>query len=264
MNIYSNLYYESDDEEYEKRMLKEEEEKRRINEEKRRINEEKRRIKDDKRRNKEDEKIKQRETDYTNSIKRTKIYDKIKIGFKTFNYVSEIKEDKYNIAKYLNLDGYLEQTVYFGKFYGLFSKNEYLDMVKNMEFFKNKNCPPIGCLEYIRDIQQNQISDCVINNLGTNTRMVYEIYVILLLDTPCVRKAFNYYPHGKYLMKVFKESLEDKIKNPYKNIAEFEQEYYDKYFELGKRYFAKRNNFKVLFRNYIKFVGKLMILYKRR
>jgi hypothetical protein len=204
------------------------------------------------------------EIEYANIIKRTKVYDKIKLGFDTFNYVSEIKEDNHNIAKYLSLDGYLEQTVYTGKFYGLFSENEYLDMIKNMELFKNKNYPPIGCLEYIRDIQQNQISGCVINNIGTNMRMVYEIYVILLLDTVCVRKAFNYYPHGRYLMEVFKETLEDKIKNPYGNIREFEQEYYDKYFELGKRYFARRNNFKVLFRNYIKFVGKLMILYKRR
>ena len=257
MNIYSNLYCESDDEEYEKQLLKEEEEKQKLRQEKLNQKEEKRRIKDN-------EKIKQNEIEYANSIKRTKVYTEIKLGFKVFNYVSEIKEDGYNIAKYLNLDGYLEQTVYFGTFYGLFSKDEYLDMVKNMEFFKNKDCPPIGCLEYIRDIQQNQISGCVINNLGINTRMVYEIYVILLLDTVCVRKTFNYYPHGRYLMEVFKESLEDKIKNPYRNITDFEQEYYDKYFELGKRYFSKRNNFKVLFRNYIKFIGKIMILYKRR
>ena len=40
-------------------------------------------------------------------------------------------------------------------------------------------------------------------------------------------------------------------------------EYYNKYFELGKRYFAKRNNFKVLFRNYVRFIGKLMIIWKK-
>uniref|UniRef100_A0A6C0E0B6 Uncharacterized protein n=1 Tax=viral metagenome TaxID=1070528 RepID=A0A6C0E0B6_9ZZZZ len=256
MNRYSELYYESDDEEYEKRLLKEEEEKYKLKQEKYKLKEEKRKIKDD-------ENIKQYEMFYANSIKRTKVYDKIKLGFSTFIYMSEIKEDYYNIARYLNLDSFLQQTVDVGELYGLFGKDEYLDMVKHMELFKNKHYFPLECFEYIRDIQQNQISGCVMNNLGTTKRMVYEIYVILLLDTACVRKAFDYYPHGRYLMDVFKESLEDKIKNPYKNITDFEHKYYNKYFELGKRYFAKRNNFKVLFRNYIRFIGKLMILYKR-
>jgi len=256
MNRYSCLHYESDDEEYEKRLLQEQEKKRSIKEGERKLKEEKRK-------NRDNAKMKQYETDYAKNIKRTKIYDKITLGFDTFVYVGEIKEDDYNIARYLNLNSFLQQTVDVGKLHGLFCNDEYLRMVKHMELFKNKNYFPLECLEYINDIQQNQISGCVVNNLGIGNRMVYEIYIVLLLDTPCVRKAFDYYPHGKYLMGVFKENLKNKIKNQYGNVNELEQEYYNKYFELGKRYFAKRNNFKVLFRNYVRFIGKLMIIWKK-
>ena len=57
--------------------------------------------------------------------------------------------------------------------------------------------------------------------------------------------------------------IKNKIKNQYGNVNKLEQKYYNKYFELGKRYFAKRNNFKVLFRNYARFIGKLMISWKK-
>ena len=66
------------------------------------------------------------------------------------------------------------------------------------------------------------------------------------------------------LKKTMDEELESKIKNEYGLCnSELEHEYLSKYFETGKRYYAKRNNFKVLFRNYIKVVGKFMILYKK-
>ena len=243
-NMNRCLHYESDDEVREKKCnsIKEGEEQK---------------LKRD------NAKMKQYETDYAKNIKRTKIYDKITLGFDTFIYVCEIKEDDYNIARYLNLNSFLQQTVDVGKLHGLFGNHEYLHMVKHMELFKNKNYFPLECLEYINDIQQNQISGCVVNNLGIGNRMVYEIYIVLLLDTPCVRKAFDYYPHGRYLLGVFKENLKNKIKNQYGNVNKLEQEYYNKYFELGKRYFAKRNNFKVLFRNYARFIGKLMISWKK-
>lgn len=121
MNRYSDLYYESDDEEYEKRLLKEEEEKYKLKQEKYKLKEEKRKIKDDKN-------IKQYEIDYAKSIKRTKVYDKIDLCFSTFTYISEIKEDGYNIARYLNLDSFLQHTVDIGELYGLFGKDEYLDI----------------------------------------------------------------------------------------------------------------------------------------
>jgi len=44
---------------------------------------------------------------------------------------------------------------------------------------------------------------------------------------------------------------------------EYKYEYICKYFACGKRYYAKRNNFKVLFRTYILFIGKLMKLYNK-
>jgi hypothetical protein len=242
INRYSELYYESDDEEYETRILLE-----------------KKKLKDN-------EREKQFNIEYTKKYKKTAVYSTTKIGFNHHNYISEFKEDDYNIAKYLNLDEYLEMCGWTNKIYGLFTKDEYLDMVKHMELYKNKNCliSPIICFEYIRNIQE-KISYCVINKCSISSKIIYEIYLILLLDTPCVRRAFSEDPHGEYLMDdVFKECLENKLTNLYKTYYEVESEYYNKYFELGKRYFAKRNNFKTLFRNYIKFVGKLIILYNKK
>ena len=54
--------------------------------------------------------------------------------------------------------------------------------------------------------------------------------------------------------------LKDFIENPHDLHSKIEQEYVSKYFELGKRYYAKRNNFKILFRNYLRFIGKIMII----
>ena len=63
-------------------------------------------------------------------------------------------------------------------------------------------------------------------------------------------------------MGIVDKSLEEIIKNPYGSTSESEQMFISKYFELGKRFYAKQNNFKVLFWNYCKFIGKMMVIKK--
>ena len=55
-----------------------------------------------------------------------------------FFYVCEIKEDDYNIARYLNLNSFLQQTVDVGKLHGLFCNDEYLRMVKHWNYLRIK------------------------------------------------------------------------------------------------------------------------------
>ena len=253
-NRFSELYYESDDEKYEEQIRKEkvnQEEKRRLNKEK---NKEKRMVK-------EVETKKLEEKKYANSLKRTKIFS---LWFPTgqIKYISEIKEDGYNISNYLCLDGYFHTMILSCQLmYRLFLKDEYFELVKIMELNKNINYPTDCSLNDIRKIQ-HKMETAVISGYHESARIIYDIYLTFLLDTQCMRAVFEE-PTKKYLMDIFKESVEEKILNIYGNISELESSYYNKYFEIGKRYLTKRKNFKVLFRNYVRFVGKLMILYKK-
>jgi hypothetical protein len=145
--------------------------------------------------------------------------------------------------------------------YHLFLKDEYLEMVKIMELNKNINYPHERSLKDIRTIQL-KMERVVISGCYESARIIYDIYLAFLLDTKCVRALFEK-PETQYLSDIFRESVEEKILNTYGNISELESEYYNKYFELGRRYLSKRKNFKILFRNYIRIVGKLMILYKK-
>ena len=100
------------------------------------------------------------------------------------------------------------------------------------------------------------------SGFGSSYRMIYEIYLILLLDTKCMRKVLTTGHFGS-MMGIFRQDVQNKIENEYHQVSETHSEYFRKYFEVGKRYIAKRNNFKVLFRNYVRFVGKLTILYRK-
>lgn len=146
-------------------------------------------------------------------------------------------------------------------FHGLFQKNDYLELVKIMELNKTDYYPEMSSAEDIRKIQR-KIEIGVMSGFGSSYRMIYEIYLILLLDTKCMRKVLTTGHFGS-MMGIFRQDVQNKIENEYHQVSETHSEYFRKYFEVGKRYIAKRNNFKVLFRNYVRFVGKLTILYRK-
>jgi hypothetical protein len=254
-NMFSSLSYESDDEEYERRLMLEKQQKDDHLVIKKSQARERRLIR-------EIEILKQKDIDYTNSMKRRKVIQ----SYNGIPYVSKIEEDTYNIARYLGLDNYLQYAVFTSSiFFGLFAKEEYLNLVKIMELNKNIKyllCFPDSFIEDIRYVQL-KIEMCVINGLSTDTRLIYEIFLIYLQDTICVRTAFENQSRFGHMMGIIREGLKNKIKNPYRSISEFENEYYIKYFEVGKRYLAKRNNSKVLIAKYLRFVGKLMVLYRK-
>lgn len=249
-NRFSELSYESDDEKYELALKKELERKMK---------------KDEKRMEKcKKEREQEKEADiwYGQKLRKTKEYDTFKIGVHLYSYVSNIVDDEFNIACYLSLDSYCIHTVDIQKmFHGLFQKDDYLELVKIMELNKTDNYPEMSSAEDIRKIQ-NKIEIGVLSGFGNSYRMIYEIYLMLLLDTKCMRKVLTTGHFGS-MMGIFRENVKNKIENEYRQVSETHSEYFRKYFDVGKRYIAKRNNFKVLFRNYVKFVGKIAVLYRK-
>ena len=250
-NLFSYLYIESDDE-YEQCVTRERETLRDKKKEKYDL-------KQAKRHGKYLENIKQAEQEYARNIKRTKVFAQ---HLQRINYVSEIKENYCNIADYLSLDTTLISMVSNNRIcYNLFGDKEYLEMVKIMELNKNPVYASFGCLLNIRDIQ-HKIEKVVVGGYGSDALLIYQIYLIFLMDTKCVRKVLSSQPEYKYLMDFYKKDLKDKLTRQWSCVSEFECEYYNTYFEIGKRYFAKRNNFKVLFRNYVKCIGKFAVIRK--
>jgi hypothetical protein len=196
---------------------------------------------------------------YNNKMKRTKIvtyWHSIKI-------IKEIKEDNHNIARYLGLDENLcRQVNWYHSNYGLFSQAEYLELVEIMELNKSSNTlyPYVQfqfCIDDVRNVQL-KMENAVMSLTGNGPLLIYDLYLHFLMDTRNVRQAFKE-PPFKSVLNRMKEELNEKINNRIRNSGE----YFGKYFETGKRYFAKRNNLKILLSNYLKFVGKIVVLYKR-
>jgi hypothetical protein len=258
LNNFSELYIESDDELFEQN--------KRINVlQKLEKNFNNAKIKEEKRRLKYLERKKQEDEEYALSLKRTKVRDNLMV-------IKFIKEDNYNIASYLslsreiisslNINIYSCALVYGG--FTIFDKNEYLYLVEIMEKAKNiYYYDPIKQMKDIMSISEERMMKCYFS--GINKRMgyefagIYHIYKLLLWDTPNYRrflKDSNY----KRFKEIIDEDLLDFIENTDRTYSEIEREYVCKYFELGKRYYAKRNNFKILFKKYVKFIGKLMII----
>lgn len=237
--------------------------------------EEKRMKKLQEKRNKREEKEKQlqkiKQENYIKSLKRTKVYD----GLIPFQYVKLIEEDHYDISNYLSLTIDIKSSLNTNNMgcaltYGgfqIFNKEEYLYLVGIMEKTKNL-CyyNPTQQLKDMMSISEERLMKCYFSidkYFGYEFAAIYRIYIFLLWDTPNYIKLLK---DGKYsiLKETIDNELKDFIENKYNTHSEIEREYVSKYFEVGKRYYAKRNNFKILFRNYLKSIGKFMILYNRR
>ena len=253
-NSFSALDYESDEEVYNEKKKLEKELKEKREEERRASVREKQRLRSIERQKKSDE-------DYVKSLKRTKIMKSI--GIKILDYVCEIVEDGYNIARYLSLDESLQNMVEYSRiFYQNFDNEEYLYLVKIMETNKNPFYYDFhDCLRQLMSIDDPRIFGCLFQSRDYGGKIIYQIYKYFLFDTPNMRRVFEEKPHLKGIVD---ESLEEIIKNPYGSTSESEQMFISKYFELGKRFYAKRNNFKVLFRNYCKFIGKMMVIKNKK
>ena len=194
---------------------------------------------------------------------------KIQNQFTALSYESEEENvnadvNKYNnIASYLNLDNYLIDLVKYSIIFnnGLFSLDdiEYKYLVRIMEICKNSNCCDTEkVMDHLLCISEDRISKCFFKN-DKEAILIYEIYKIFLYDTKNIRKILNM-PNYKELKKIINEEFETKFKE---TSSELDHKYLNKYFELGKRYYAKRNNSKVLLKNYIRAIGKFMILFKK-
>ena len=261
INRFSELAYESDDEKYDLALKKEIERKNVVFQLKIKKKDEKRKIRDEKAREQEIEDKKKADIEYGKSLKRTKVYDMF-VFFKFYRYLSYNVEDNYNIASYLSLDSYCVQTVNtYRMVFGLFLKEEYLELVKIMELNKTDYYPGELSVEDVRKIQR-KIEIGVLSKYGNSYKMIYEIYLTLLLDTRCMRVVLTTGHFGS-MMGIFRDEVIDKIENKYEEFTEMDSEYFRKYFEVGKRYISKRKNFKVLFRNYVRFVGKIALLYRK-
>lgn len=223
-----------------------------------------------KREEKEKEYIKYQEKEYIKRLKRNKIYE----GIPPLKYVKLIEEDHYDITSYLSLSRDIMYSLNTNNMgcaltYGgfqIFNKEEYLYLVEIMEKAKNSRYyNPTKQLKDMMSISEERMMKCYFNidkYFGYEFAAIYQIYKFLLWDTPNYRKLLK---DGFYyeLKNTIDDELKDFIENPYNTHSKIEQEYVSKYFEIGKRYYAKRNNFKILFRNYLKAIGKFMILYKK-
>ncbi len=261
-NMFSVLSYDSDNDEYEYEKIKKQEGKEK--EGKRIEKEEKRKIKEIQRERIEEEK-------YAQSLKRTKVYD----GIYPLDYVKLIKEDNYCISSYLSLSRDIQCSLNISNMscalaYGgfqIFNKEEYLYLVGIMEKAKNPYYyNPTQQIEDMMSISETRLMKCYFSeihkSIGYEFGSIYQIYKFLLWDTPNYRRFLKEHKYSHF-KKMIDDEVKEFIENPYNMHSEIEHEYVSKYFELGKRYYAKRNNFKVLFRNYIRFIGKIMILYKK-
>lgn len=151
--------------------------------------------------------------------------------------------------------------------FAMFNKDEYLYLVKIMEQAKNPEYYNLTKQhENMMSISETRLMKCYFSgiheSIGYEFASIYHIYKFLLWDTPNYRRLLR---DNRYrsLKDVIEKDLQEFIDNPYQMHNELEQEYVSKYFEIGKRYYAKRNNFKILFRNYIRFIGKIMLLYRK-
>lgn len=267
-NMFNLLSYDSEDDlyEYEKVAKKVEEEKIIQRDEKRLQKEEIMR--------KNIELQKQKEANmYALSLKRTKIWHKDPL-YSRFDYIKLVKEDNYDIASYLSLSSQIQRSLDISNMgcaltYGfvIFNKDEYLYLVKIMEQAKNPEYyDPTKQLENMMSISETRLMKCYFSgihkSIGYEFASIYHIYKFLLWDTPNYRRLLK---DSRYrsLKVVIEKDLKEFIENPYQMHNKIEQEYVSKYFEIGKRYYAKRNNFKILFRNYIRFIGKIMIMYRK-
>lgn len=267
-NRFSTLEIESDDEKYEEKKnieQKEYEEKRMKKLQEKRIKRE------EKEREKEKEYIKHQENEYLKNLKRTKVYD----GLIPLQYVKLIEEDHYDISNYLSLSREIQCSLSISNMgcalaYGgfqIFNKEEYLYLVEIMEKAKNSwYYNPEKQLKDMMSISEERMMKCYFSGIdksvGYEFAAIYQIYKFLLWDTHNYRKLLKDEIYS-ILKQTIDNDIKDFIENPYNMHSKIEQEYVLKYFELGKRYYAKRNNFKILFRNYLKVIGKFMILYKK-
>jgi hypothetical protein len=256
-NLFSDLYIDSDDEFFEKKRLnngKELENKLKLKTEKRILKDAKRKIEEDKK--------------YALSLKRTKVYD----GITPLDYVKLIEEDNYDISSYLSLSREISSSLHtnimgcaitYGG-YQIFDKDEYLYLVRIMEKAKNNwYYNPKQQLKDMMSISEQRLCKCYFNvdkYFGYEFAAIYQIYKFLLWDTPNYRKLLKE-PEYSSLKEVIDNNLREFIDDcSFQDKSKIEREYISKYFELGKRYYAKRNNFKILFRNYVRFIGKIMII----
>lgn len=186
------------------------------------------------------QKEKQYELNYYNSIRRTLL--------RTGGY----KEDNYYITKYLYLDSFCQSAEFFSKMKGLFSKDDYIFLTSFMtsckDYFYCDNKFLADNLYKIMNMKDNSF----LSYKDQGAVSIYQIYIYLLIDTVMIRKMMKD-PKYSNLLSIFKDELEIDLTN----------QQLSKYFELNKRFFAKRNNFKILFTNYVKFIGKMMIIKKR-
>jgi len=237
-------YYAVLDEEIIKNMNIQKQEQKRLKSEKKRLEVEIRRI------------ARQKEDDmkYGLSLKKTPM---------TYCFaITGYEEDGYNIARYLALDGYCSIVIMSSLITGIVKKIDYKFMVETMEMCKDfRHLRFHGDTYFIKRLMH--VSDpltfrfvCNSNKMGI---IIYDMYRFFVADTPVFRKIYkDSFPELKRVMdSELKEIIEEGYRDP------FEIEYFTRYFEVGKRFYAKRNNFKVLFRNYVRFIGKMMHILKK-
>ncbi len=253
-NHFTLLSYDSDNDEYGYEVLLKE--RRKMDQNKREEKNRKKDLKEIENKKKEDEK-------YALSLKRTKVRDNLML-------VKLIEEDNYDITSYLSLSGDIQCSLNITNMscalaYGgftLFNKDEYMRLVEIMEKAKNiYYYDPFRQMKDMMSIAEERMMKCYfsINTYyGYEFAAIYHIYRFLLWDTPNYRRYLKD-PRYSYFKGIIDDELKGFIENPYQNHSEIEREYVSKYFEVGKRYYAKRNNFKVLFRNYIRFIGKIKL-----
>ena len=193
-------------------------------------------------------------------------------------YISDKPEYESNIAKYLGLDSLLQTIVAESDVFSkevsstinstvclliiTLSSKEFLYLVQTMELNNSKEYPEHWSIYDVRKIQE-KIENCVVSRLGPEIKIIYDIYLIFLLDTKCMRRLFE--ETDDYLLKSIFQSFKDEFE---KKLTE--SGYFAIYFESGKRYFTKRNNIKFrtrirkLLKNFTVFVGKLMVGIKKK
>ena len=265
-NSFDLLAYDSEEDEYKyETNMKKQQIQKEFEKEQKKLEKEQQRIIQA-----QDQKIKE-DNKYNQSLRRTKIYD----GLIPRKYVKLIEEDNYDISSYLSLSRDISYSLYNNNMacaltyggYQIFDNKEYLYLVEIMEQAKNHwYYNPQKQLKDMMSISEERMMKCYFNinkYLGYGFAAIYQIYKFLLWDTPNYRALLKDKRYST-LKETIDKDLKDFIENPYDIHSEIEQKYVSKYFELGKRYYAKRNNFKILFRNYILFIGKMMVINKRR
>jgi hypothetical protein len=132
-----------------------------------------------------------------------------------------------------------------------------------MELNNSKEYPEYWSIYDVRKIQE-KIENCVVSRLlGPEIKFIYDIYLVFLLDTKCMRRLFE--ETDDYLLQSIFQSFKDEFKEKLT-----ESGYFAIYFETGKRFFTKRNNIKFrtrirkLLKKFTVFVGTLMVGIKKK